>query len=125
MDTNLFDDLCNHRQKTAGDKYLMPDGTNQAMFRNCPLDVAEELSDAHNILELWTEKIKRTVDHHNRPIGSSELNPDALSMFQLGAISSVDNMICELGRWFLELAEDCKDEIPVERILPESLEHLK
>ena len=50
------------RQEKAGEKYLLPDGTNQAMFRDNGLDILEELADALNIAELWRQRIKASPD---------------------------------------------------------------
>jgi|WetSurMetagenome_2_1015567.scaffolds.fasta_scaffold159205_3 hypothetical protein len=45
------------RMERAGKKYIMPDGTNQAWYRNSALDILEEISDIRNIMGLWQSKI--------------------------------------------------------------------
>ena len=47
------------RRQVKSTKYLMPDGSNQANYRDSLFDVIEELADALHILELTEAKIKR------------------------------------------------------------------
>ncbi len=45
--------LAELRQEKAGQKYLMPNGENQALYRDNGYDILEELADSLNILQLW------------------------------------------------------------------------
>ena len=52
-------ELSDIRRSYAGAKYLMPNGENQADYRNSLLDIAEELSDALHIGELTKSKVMK------------------------------------------------------------------
>lgn len=54
-----FEKFMNLRKERAGKKYVMPDGTNQSMYRNSALDVMEEIGDAAAIAMLWLDKLEK------------------------------------------------------------------
>jgi hypothetical protein len=49
--------LAQIRQEQAGAKYVLPNGENQANYRDCGLDIVEELADAWNIANLWEQRM--------------------------------------------------------------------
>jgi hypothetical protein len=49
--------LAQIRQERAGAKYVLPNGENQANYRDCGLDILEELADAWNITNLWERRM--------------------------------------------------------------------
>lgn len=50
--------LAQIRQERAGAKYVLPSGENAAMYRDCGLDIMEELADAWNIANLWEQRLR-------------------------------------------------------------------
>lgn len=49
--------LAQIRQEQAGAKYVLPNGENQANYRDGGLDILEELADAWNIANLWEQRM--------------------------------------------------------------------
>ena len=71
---------------------------NAAMHRNCALDVAEELADALNILDMWDAK---RLLKSEPPFGA-------------GVIGDM-NLLRAMGARYMTLAKDGRDEYPVRR----------
>jgi hypothetical protein len=55
-------ELARIRQERAGQKYVLPNGENMANYRDCGLDIMEELADAWNIANLWERRLDMDDD---------------------------------------------------------------